>query len=506
MSSQLNSACNCCAYPFQQNSIGVGYKEKLIKSRFCGVENAYLGPYHGIAHGTLTPSIPQNPESGELYSSLNVVYYDSGDDTVEPSEGICFDTVSGSSDFEIEADLIERVEEDYKILSNDLLRDNQSLQTCSSVCGGPKKPKLIGGGGRTYNSTNTYSSLVQGGCGADYFNYCGDCPDDIYCDGDGSNPIIVTNTDNEVYVWSVNGCREPINYPSAQGTYTRTQTSEANCCFRFVCLAQVNSSPTPNPYSNTTVQPYNIVDLPYNLNKTTATPIEPIDISDVTDAAFSKLAATAYFAPEGEDNIWSVNVLAAGGSLQDNSDSVPILLLTSSHTRYSSPFSESGFSNSAEVTLSEKEYTLAIGAPTASCYIKLWFIEEFLPQEIPEDWPTDPNGQPMPERLTSFEIEKDFSDDSEISGRCYKGPDEINFNDPINFSINPTNSTIITDSPRVLTAPTSSGTKYLKLLKFSYLKNYTPNDPYFVLDESSGEYFSTQGCKPNRTPNPTIQC
>jgi hypothetical protein len=486
----LNSACNCCSFPPYPLALVFGYKEKLVKSKFCPTSFQTLGPYLSKAAGTLTPSDPQNPAEGSLFSSLTVSYFDIGEDGQEPSDGICFDTVSGQDTFELSANLTEKVNEDLKIKNNDLNRDSPSDQQCSSQCGGPSNPLLEGGGEREYYSERNYTSLVQGGCGADYLNYCGECPEEIYCYGDGSEPITATNTTTEAFSWSVNGCRaysQPAfaDYPSAQGTAIRTDTSEANCCFRFVCLAVVNSSPSPNPFSQTTTRPYNIVDLPFDLEKTTTTPIEPIDINDVTEAAFSKLDSVEYFAPEGEEYFWETTYQQ----------------LQVSHGRSSSPFSESGFSNYAEVTLSQKEYIIRIGAPPPTCYIKLWFVEEFLPSPLPENWEIGLDGQPIPQKLSSFEIERDFQNGGVIPKKCFKDKN-INFTGEDGVSFVPENSILVTPSPLTLTAPNEAGTKTVRLLKYSLLKKYTPKDPYLVLDPLSGGYFYTQDCKPNGYPAP----
>jgi hypothetical protein len=494
----LNSACNCCSVPPYPLALAFGYKEKLVKSKFCPTSFQTLWPYLSKAAGTLTPSDPPNPAEGSLFSSLSVSYFDSGESEHGPGDGICWDTVSGQDTFELSANLTEKVNEDLKIKNNDLNRDSPSDQQCSSQCGGPSNPLLEGGGGRDYYSIRNYTSLVQGGCGADYgypTNHCGVCDpieeESFYCYGDGSEPITSEDTTTETFSWSVNGCKaysQPsyADYPSAQGTATTTSTSEANCCFSFVCQAQVNSSPSPNPFSQTTTQPYNIVDLPFDLEKTTTTPVEPIDISDVIDAAFSKLDSIEYFAPEGEEYFWET-------SYQQ---------LQVSYGRFSSPFSESGFSNYAEVTLSQKEYIIRIGAPPPTCYIKLWFVEEFLPSPLPENWEIGLDGQPIPQRLSSFEIEHDFQTGGVIPKKCYKDTN-INFTGEDGFSFVPENSTLLTPEPRTLTPPDEVGTKTVRLLKYSLLKDYTPKDPYLVLDPLSGQYFYTQDCKPNGYPNPT---
>ena len=465
-----------------------GYRVKNVRAKFCATAFQTLGQYLSKAAGTLTPSNPPNPAEGSLFSSLTISYFDSGETNGGSGEGICFDTVSSKDTSELRANLTEKVKEDLKIKTNDLNRDGPSDQQCSGQCEGPSNPKLEGSGGRDYYSERNYTTLASGGCGADYFNSCGGCPDDIYCYGDGSEPITVKNTTTEAFSWSVNGCRaysQPAfaDYPSAQGTAIRTDTSEANCCFSFICLAQVNSSPSPNPFSETTTQSYNIVDLPFDLDKTTTTPIEPIDISDVTAAAFSKLDSVEYFAPEGEEYFWTDQFVQAG------------------YSRFSRPFSEAGFANSAEVDLSESQYVVRIGQPTATCYIKLWFIEEFLPSPLPENWPIDPVwGTPMPQKFSSFEIEHDFQEGSVIPNRCFENKN-INFADGDSFA--PENSTLLTSEPRTLTPPNELGTKTVRLLKYSLLKNYTPKDPYPAFDPLSGGYFYTQDCKPNGYPDPT---
>ena len=484
----LNSACDCCSVPPYPLELFFGNKRKIVRSKFCPTEFQVLWPYVNKANGTLTPSDPPNPANGSLFSSLSISYSDMGKSEQEPDDNICFDLVSGEDTFEFSANLIEKVSKD-KIKTNDLYRDSPLDQQCSGQCGGPSNPLLEGGGEREYYSERKYESLVQGGCGADYLNYCGGCTESIYCFGNGSNPITVEYTTTETFLWSVNGCREYkqpsyADYPSAQGTATTTSTIESNCCFRFVCLAQVNSSPSPNPFSQTTTQPYNIVDLPFDLEKTTTTPIEPIDISDVIDAAFSKLGSVKYFAPEGDEYFW-------------DDLSMPLQV---SHSRSSSPFSESGFSNYAEVTLSQKEYIIRIGAPPPTCYIKLWFIEEFLPSPLPENWEIGLDGQPIPEIVSNFEIEHNFQNGGVIPKNCFKDKD-INFTDGYFFV--PENSILLTPSPLTLAVPDKLGTKTLKLLKYSLLKDYTPNDPHIVLDPLSGIFFYTQDCKPNGYPDPT---
>lgn len=487
----LNSACNCCSFPPYPFVLAFGYKDKIVKSKFCPTAFQILWPYLNKAAGTLTPSDPPNPAEGSLFSSLSVSYFESGESEEEPNDNICFDLVSGRDTFELSANLTEKVNEDLKIKTNDLNRDIPSDQQCSSQCGGPSNPLLEGGGGRNYYSERNYTSLVQGGCGADYVNYCGECPDSTFCYGDGSEPITVENTTTQIYSWSVNGCRAYVNfpsidYPSTHGTVTTTSTSEANCCFSFVCLAVVNRSPSPNPFSQTTTQTYNIVDLPFNLEKTTTTPVEPIDISDVIEAAFSKLNSVEYFAPEGEEYFWETTYQQ----------------LQVSHERSSSPFSESGFLNYAEVTLSQKEYIIRIGAPPPTCYIKLWFVEEFLPSPLPENWEIGLNGQPIPQRLSSFEIEHNFQSGGVVPKKCFKDKN-INFTGEDGFSFVPENSTLLTPQPRTLNVPNETGTKTVRLLKYSLIKNYIPKDPYLVLDPLSGQYFYTQDCKPNGYPDPT---
>jgi hypothetical protein len=495
----LNSACNCCATDPNSLTIYFGYKVKNVRAKFCPTAFQTLWPYLSKAAGTLTPSNPPNPAEGSLFSGLTVSYFDSGETNGGFGEGICFDTVSSKDTSELRANLTEKVKEDLKIKTNDLNRDSPSDQQCSGQCEGPSNPKLVGSGGRDYYSERNYTSLAQGGCGADYgypTNHCGICDpiveESFYCYGDGTQPITVKDTTTETFSWSVNGCRaytpsEPSynDYPSTEGTATTTSTSEANCCFSFVCLAQVNSSPSPNPFSETTTKEYNIVDLPFDLDKTTTAPIEPIDISDVTAAAFSKLESIEYFTPEGEEYFWT-------------------FLPEAIHSRTSSPFSESGFNNSAEVGLSQLQYIIRIGRPTVTCHIKLWFEERFLPSPLPEDWPRDPvTGYPTPETLSSFEIEYDFATGGEVSKTCYKS-EEIDFIGP-DGSFVPENSTLLTPTPRILTPSNTTGTKFISLIKWSLIKGYTPNTPYVDLTNPENPRY-TQGCKPDGFPDPSTPC
>lgn len=457
-----------------------------------------LGAFLDKAAGTLTP-LNSNPAEGELFSSLTIAYSENGSSEEEPLESLCFDLVSGSDTFEEIANVTEKVDNDLtiKIKSNDLHRDSLADQLCSSECGGPNNPTLEGAGNSEYYSIRNYTSLQQGGCGADYLDYCGDCPNQTYCYGDGTEPIEVEHTTTETYEWSVDGCREFVepssaaDYPSAEGTLTTTTTIAANCCFSFVCNGEVNSSPSPNPYSNTvTSTPYNVIDVTNDyLENTTTTPIEPIDISDVTDAAFEKLGEVEYFAPEG-GYFWVYGSPNYASQLYG---------LQVSHTRYSKPFSEYGFANLAEVTLSEKQYIIRIGEPPPTCYIKLWFVEEFLPNPIPENWEIGLDGHPIPQRLASFEIEHDFGSGGVIPKSCYKDTD-INFEGE-DQSFVPENSTLL-EGVRTLNTPEERGTTAVKLLKYSLLKNYVPNDPYLHEDVHLQSVYYTQDCKPNGYPYP----
>jgi len=462
----INHACNCCDSVSAELDLYYGYKDKYVKADFCKTSFQFLSSYQNKATGTLIPSVPPNPEEGSLFSNLSVSYSDAGSEEYPLTEGACFD-VSGSDTFNIRADLIEKVDTELRIQIRDLNRGGSEDQLCSSACGGSGNPILFGNGGRDYYSERTY---LAGNC------------------DDSEVRIQVDDTATETFAWSVDGCRaferfQPAfdDYPSALGTATVTTTSEANCDFNFVCGAVRYTSPDPNPYENTTVNEYNIVDLPFNLEKTTATAVDPIDISDVIDAAYEKLESIEYFAPEGETHFWNLS------SPQTE------------YSRSSSPFSESGFNNYAELTLSQKEYIIRIGKPSPTCYIKLWFEEQFLPSPIPEDWPLNPvTGQPIPETLSSFEIEHNFSAGGEIPKKCYKS-EGIDFMGE-DGSFVPENSTLITPEPRTLTPPTTNGTKFISLIKWSALKGYTPNTPYLV----DSNY--TQGCKPDGFPNPEMPC
>jgi hypothetical protein len=495
-STLINSACDCCDFPYANIVIGFGFKIKTARAKFCKTNFNFFGQsYLSMAAGTLTPSNPPNPTSGELYSSIKVNYYDDYDITGGFVDGICFDTTSSRSTYEEDSELIEIVENN-KIKTNDLINDSVLEQACSSDCGSPQKPKLIGYNSIHYYSESELTTLVGGGCGADYFSYCGGCDneDDFFCYGDGEEPIVLNNTNDEKYESSVNGCKQITGQYQVNGTYTKTQTVQPNCCFAFVCLAVVNRSPNPSsdPFLQTTVENYDVLSLPFNIENTTAEAIEPIDISDVIDAGFAKLNEIDYNTesePIYDGYSWQITGVSSylGNGL---------VLASVSHELDSSPFSESGFSNDAQITLSELEYSLRIGAPTASCYIKFWFVEEFLPQTIPIDWPKNFTGNPIPTIVNSFTIEHEFANGGEIENKCYKK--NINFTEENTYSTKIENSTLITESPLTLTTPTEAGTKNLKLLKFSFLKNYTPNDPDPI--------YYTQGCKPNGFPDPTVEC
>lgn len=454
-----NNACNCCNIPTPPFFF-FGYKDKIIKSKFCPTNFKFLtAPYQQKAAGTLTPSDPPNPESGPLFSGLSVSYSDSSSSVYENPNPvftggsffapICSILIESSSSNNISASYVETATEN-KIKSNDLYRDEPSEQLCSNICGSPNNPILQGSSNSNYFSSSKFKL---------------------------NNPpqfSNVTVTDSETFNSSVNGCRENNSYPSAQGTYNRTQTRGSDGSYNFICGGVRYTTPSPNPTITTTSAEYNVVNLPFNLDKTTTTAIDDLDIKNVIDEASNKLNDVEYYAPEGEDYFW-------------NSESIQ-----TKYSIFSSPFSESGFANFAEVTLSEKEYILRISAPTVSCYVKVWIVEEFLPQEPPEDWPKNLDGSPKPERISTLEIEHNFQEGDVIDGTCYQD-ENINFTGQDGLSFVPENSILLTESPIKMEAPEKKGTKTLKILKYSFLENYIPDDPD-----------SVPYCNPNGFPNPEL--
>lgn len=488
----MNSACNCCQQPPNEGGFYIGTRTKSVRAKFCGNSAGVLYQYNSLAEPEFIPSSPANPLSGELYTDLTVNYSLRIDEETPASEGLCFDITGGSSYTDKEITLTRTIAPEKKIKTADLYRDSPIEQSCPSDCGSSSNPVLTGNSVVEYYTEVTFTSLIQGGCGADYLNSCGDCPDEIYCYGDGSNPIVLSNTRTETFTTSVNGCAlsgsySYNDYPSASGTAVTTQTSESNCCFAFVCAAQVSGHPE-GPQETTDTDPYNIVVFPPLDENTTAQALVPIDISDVIDAAKQKLSDTDYFVS---------NALPIGDTTFDWSYGAYDPQASAGFSIYSSPFSESGFANNAEVDLTETEYVIATGQPTGTCYIKLWLEEHFLPQTLPEDWPIDEATLlPIPIKTRAFQIEHNFAKTEGNS--CYLPPNKINGYSP-DLSFNPDNLVKIME-PKILAPPEEAGSKYVKILKYSYIKGYEPNTPYI----ENGSY--TQGCKPNGFPAPTIPC
>jgi hypothetical protein len=170
-------------------------------------------------------------------------------------------------------------------------------------------------------------------------------------------------------------------------------------------------------------------------------------------------------------------------------------VVSSSRVLYSSPFSESGYGNFCQLDLSATEYRIAFPESPGTCYVKLWFDEEFLPLPLPEDWPINPfSGRPQPQVTGSFSIEHKFATTKNKS--CFVELADRGFVDgnflPANF--------IFHDEVRYLEAPSTSGTKFVRLRKYSYVEGYEPNDPFLV------DNLWSQGCKPNGFPiNPATE-
>jgi hypothetical protein len=503
----MNSACNCCQQPPDGNGFYIGIRVKSVRAKFCAaflpsvLGGNVLSAYESLATPDLVPSNPSNPLSGELYTDITVNYSKRIDEEIPASEGICFDVAGGSSYTDKEITLTRTVDPNKKIKTADLYRDSPIEQSCPSDCGSSSNPVLTGNSFVEYYTERTLTSLVQGGCGADYLNSCGNCPDDIYCYGGGSNPIVLTQTSKETFTTSVNGCAlsgsfSYTDYPSANGEAITTQTSESNCCFAFVCNSEVFGHPS-GQQETTDTDPYNIVIFPPLDENTTAQALAPIDISDVIDAAKQKLNDTDYFVPNASPIGDTTFDWSYGAYDPQSQAGNPYTPLSAGFSIYSSPFSESGFGNNATVDLSEIEYVIATGQPTGTCYIKLWFEEHFLPYPLPEDWPIDEvTLLPIPIKKSEFQIEHDFAKTEE--NLCYLPPDQINGYSP-DLLFNPDNLVKIME-PKILTPPEEAGSKYVKILKYSYVKGYEPNDPYI----ENGSY--TQGCKPNGFPAPQISC
>lgn len=563
----LTSPCDCCQQPSTQGIIFLGVRKKAARAVFCGVSDVstFLSGYRHLAVPEPIASVPPNPAEGELYTDVVVTYNRASSETIDPSEGQCFNTVTGEIEDEEQFTLKEFVDPEFpefKILTIDTMSEPwPDLVPCLSGCGSSSNPKLEGAGtSRDFNSM-TYSSLVQGGCGADYGNYCGDCPDDFYCYGNG-NPIIATNSTESTYEWEVDGCRD-----SATGTVTTIESSEANCCFAFVCNGIVSQSPDPNPSVNETVTEYNQIDLPdpitletddnapcvvngqlffvvdqvngrntykdssqenyieYNESDgrwrygessgsyqqserttalypwlatwpsegltvqrggatATAEAVDPIDIKDVIKAAEEKLMIVPYKTLYGGDYDFTESLTA----FRDSQGLFAGVDTGASYSRRTSPFSESGFGNFAQVDMSEVEYVIAVERPPATCYIKMWLVEEFLPSPLPEGWPTNPTtGVPEKQVIGSFEVEHHFPNTGD--GLCHKQPDATFFG-----------TLSIISEPRIQNAPSETGKKSIRLIKYSLLEGYTPNDPYI----ENG--YANQDCKPNQFPNPAIPC
>ena len=486
-----NSACNCCQAPNIPLEFFVGTKQKHVKAKFCPIAfNSYtaLRFFRSAATPELAPSDPSNPPEGELYTDLAISYSFSNTETLDPEAATCFDLVSGSDTVERSVNLEETVDEDLKIKVTDLLRDSPQDQQCPAGCGSSQRPKLQGSGSSSSTTERSYSTSNAGGCGANRGDYCGPCPDDEFeCFGDGSQDITVDQTSSETTTFSVNGCADNSGqWPSTSGTYTTTTTEEANCCFAFVCLGVVQTSPDPNPLENTTSEPYNFVDLPPIDEHLTATAINPLDISDVTAAAYAHLSTVEYFSNNEDGTHEWISFDSQSG------------IVESTHERYSAPFSEMGFSNSAEVTLKSVQYKLALRLPPATCYIKLWLAEEFLPQDYDNN-----NRDPITDELIwdqsrVFEIERSFPKREYLPNTCLPSPEETADTN----ALNPDLLLLITDDDLVLEPPEERGTTRLRILKYSLVQGYTPNDP--APDPTSSFY--TQGCKPNGFPDPATPC
>jgi hypothetical protein len=495
----MNSACNCCSndagpYKFE---LWVGTRRKQVRAKFCPIgSSSYtaLRFYRGEAAPELVPSDPANPAEGELYTDLSVSYSFNNTETLEPEEGICFDLVSGSDTVDRSINLNEAVNEDLKIKVTDLLRDSPQDQLCSTECGSSANPILSGSGSWSSTSERSYSTSYAGGCGANLGDYCGPCPEidgdpQYECFGDGTQDITVDESTTEESNFSVNGCADnsgPFGsaaWPSTSGTFTTTINNEANCCFAFTCGGFGNFSPDPNPYESTVTDDYDIIDLPPIDEHLTATAINPIDIADVIAAAEEHFASVEYFS-----------------SLEDGSAEWSSGLdVSAAHTRYSSPFSESGFDNSAEVSLEGTEYQLALSAPPITCYVKLWLAEEFLPQDYDNDNRDPITGELIREQLRTFTVEHRFPK-GDLANTCYKPPDQVGGFGPEGFD--PQFLSIITEDSLVLDPPAQAGTVRVRLVKYSLIEGYEPNDP----QPDPTESFYTQGCKPNGFPDPTTPC
>ena len=267
-----------------------------------------------------------------------------------------------------------------------------------------------------------------------------------------------------------------------------------------MCQAQVQQHPGGEITENTG-DTYNIATFPPIDEYISAQLGEPTLIEDIIAQTEEIFAETPYsgppedlltfpFEPDASDlgYYWSpVNSTVEGN--------YPVSEVSASRALYSIPFSSFGFGNSCQLELSASEYQIGFSESSGTCYVKLWFDEEFLPSPVPEGWPINPfNGWPKPEVKGSFSIEKTFP--TTKNNLCFVEFADRGFVDggffPANF--------ILHDEVRSIQPPSTAGTNFVRLRKYSFVKGYEPNDPFLVDDSWS------QGCKPNGFPiNPATE-
>jgi hypothetical protein len=552
--------CNCCDSG-KPPEIGFyfAFRNKNIKSEFCGGPQEWiLSNYHSLLNPeNITIPPYSSPVFGELHADISISYLKTTNEEIEPSEGICFDTAGGGySDTSTVFNYTRSTNPDLRVAFRDstgsfyrktiveqevdpetgelvdvldeegntipVLDENGEPDTeksykdsiclspacCSAECGSPANPFLEGNTLRVFESLSKLTTTGGGGCGANYLNFCGPCdpPQALGCSGDGTTPITLDLFDKEVYTTNTEkGCRiypprpgtyYPLGSYATTGTYTREQKSTANCCFAFVCQAQVQQHPGEETTENIE-ETYDSATFPPLDEYISAQLGEPTLIEDIIAQTDEFFMETPYAIDEtslwynGDPSLYPNGLIAPVGSVIDYS--YPSSVVSSSRILYSSPFSESGYGNFCQLDLSAAEYRIAFLESPGTCYCKLWFVEEFLPSPIPEDWPIDPFSEwPQPQTVRSFVVEHTFATTANKS--CF-----VELSDRGSLE-NPSKNLILSDTVSVLEPPTTSGTKFVRLRKYSYVEGYEPNDPFLV----DGSW--SQGCKPNGFPiNPATE-
>lgn len=518
--------CNCCdsGRP-PEIQFFLAFRNKSIIGKFCGTGVTSIGSqgfptvlsgYNSLVQPeNLTLIVdPPNPTTGELHTDISVSYQTTTREDIEPEEGFCFDGLAGGYNetsalysftrstnpelrisFQDSTGIFYRkpvVEQETDLETGELVdvldeggntipvldangeqvtEKSYLTTTCPEDCGSPNNPFLEG------ETLQIFESLSVLG---------------ICCCEDGDTLVTEEIFDREVYESSTAKSCASFGSFDTTGSYTREQKSEANCAYNIVCGAVRYTHPGGEVVEPFIDEPTNsIASFPPLDENTSAQLGEPTLIEDVIAKTEESFLGTPYSVDQG--SIWFgdpnlTELIAPVNFTVEN----PGSFVTATRNFFSVPFASFGFGNFCQLELSGAEYRIAFAESPGTCYVKLWFDEQFLPLDpLPE-------GE-YPQVTGSFSIEQKFPTTSnkscfvEINDRGL-GPNGAFY--PANF--------IYHYEVRQLLPPAISGTNILRVRKYSFVEGYEPNDPFLVPYED-GEVFS-QGCKPNGFPiNPATE-